>query len=203
MGPPNQDPQVLEVSFWVVHPASGRSDHLKTPSTRFWLQVPKPTKPPKPLQRPGTAWKPPTCMDEAAVDYDKSTFTRSADLGGRVGWLPKAERWGGRGGVGGGVSRLRFPPSPPSSRFSPRHPGPQQAPGPGPPLSPASRIFNLLLHLKRMGPGLKTQSADLERRWMVSEGGALQSHERRGSRLRSSISRWAGPKGLRTWATSR
>ena len=37
-----------------------------------------------------------------------------------------------------------------------------------------------------MGPGLKTlgcyhnpQSADLGGRWMVSEGGALQSHERR------------------------
>ena len=68
----------------------------------------------------------------------------SADLGGRVGWLPKAERvktlflsplqpqnagggWGG-GGVGG-VSRLRFPPGPHlrSSRFS-RHPRLRQAP---------------------------------------------------------------------------
>ena len=32
------------------------------------------------------------------------------------------------------------------------------------------------------------QSADLGGRWMVSEGGAVQFHERRGSRLRSSIS---------------
>ena len=46
----------------------------------------------------------------------------SADLGGRVGWLPKAEG-------GGGVSRLRFPPGPHlrSSRFS-RHPRLRQAP---------------------------------------------------------------------------
>ena len=36
------------------------------------------------------------------------------------------------------------------------------------------------------------QSADLGGRWMVSEGGAVQFHERRGSRLRSSISA-AGP----------
>ena len=52
----------------------------------------------------------------------------SADLGGRVGWLPKAERvktlflsplqpqnagaGGGGGGGVGGVSRLRFPPGP-------------------------------------------------------------------------------------------
>ena len=68
----------------------------------------------------------------------------SADLGGRVGWLPKAERVktlflsplqpekvggvGGGGGVGG-VSRLRFPPGPHlrSSRFS-RHPRLRQAP---------------------------------------------------------------------------
>ena len=32
------------------------------------------------------------------------------------------------------------------------------------------------------------QSADLAGRWMVSAGGAVQFHERRGSRLRSSIS---------------
>ena len=50
-----------------------------------------------------------------------------------------------------------------------------------------------------MGPGCyhNPQSADLGGRWMVCEGGALQSHERRGSRLRSSISAAGpGPKGL-------
>ena len=36
------------------------------------------------------------------------------------------------------------------------------------------------------------QSADLGGRWMVSEGGAVQFHERRGSRLRSSISAAVG-----------
>ena len=41
------------------------------------------------------------------------------------------------------------------------------------------------------------QSADLGGRWMVSEGGAVQFHERRGSRLRSSISA-AGP-GPKRW----
>ena len=53
----------------------------------------------------------------------------------------------------------------------------------------------LLAAQTRLGPGLKTlgcyhnpQSADLGGRWMVSEGGAVQSHERQGSRLRSSIS---------------
>ena len=80
----------------------------------------------------------------------------------------------------------------------PLRPGPQ-ALGPGSRhshrLTSCSRVSNFLLRLKPMGPGLKTlgcyhnpQSADLERRWMVSEGGALQCHERRGSRLRSSIS---------------
>ena len=132
---------------------------------------------------------------------------------------------GGRGGGVGGVSRLRFPPGPHlrSSRFS-RHPRLRQAPtrrfaknrnlrgfcgekAPGPPspggpgpkppgdLAHRPRVFNFLLPLKPIGPGLKTlgcyhnpQSADLGGRWMVSEGGALQSHERRGSRLCSSIS---------------
>ena len=47
------------------------------------------------------------------------------------------------------------------------------------------------------------QSADLGGRWMVSEGGAVQFHERRGSRLRSSISAAGpGPKPLGTWPTS-
>ena len=57
------------------------------------------------------------------------------------------------------------------------------------------RVFNFLLRLKPR-PGLKTlgcyhnpQSADLGGRWMVSEGGALQSHE-------------AGPQGPGTWPTS-
>ena len=54
-----------------------------------------------------------------------------------------------------------------------------------PPVSPCSQVFNFLQR-KPMGSGLKTlgcyhnpQSADLGGRWMVSEGGALQSHERR------------------------
>ena len=47
------------------------------------------------------------------------------------------------------------------------------------------------------------QSADLGGRWMVSEGGAVQFHERRGSRLRFSISAAGpGPKPLGTWPTS-
>ena len=94
--------------------------------------------------------------------------------------------------------------------------------GPGPkppgdlahrPLGPGSRHSHRLTscnRLKPMGPGLKTlgcyhnpQSADLGGRWMVSEGGALQSHERRGSRLCSSISAAEpGPKFLGTWPTS-
>ena len=156
----------------------------------------------------------------------------SADLGGRVGWLPKAERvktlflsplqpqnagrvgGGGRGGYPGFVSlqvpnceaaRLRKKrflwgkgPNPLVGRApSPGGPGPQ-APGAWiPPLSPLNfrnRVFNFLQR-KPMGPGLKTlgcyhnpQSAYLGGRWMVSQGRALQYHERRGSRLRSSIS---------------
>ena len=50
-----------------------------------------------------------------------------------------------------------------------------------PPL-PASRVFNFLLRLKSMGRVsmvANPQSADLGGRWMVSEGGALQSHENR------------------------
>ena len=57
-------------------------------------------------------------------------------------------------------------------------------------LTSCGRVFNL----RHMRPGLKTlgcyhnpQSADLGGRWMVSEGGALQFHERRGSRLRSNL----------------
>ena len=92
---------------------------------------------------------------------------RCADLGGRAGWLSKAERVKTlflpyspktRGGGGGGVSRLRFPPGPHlrSSRFS-RHPRLRQAP---------TRRFAK----NRNNP----QSADLEARWMVSEGGAFR-----------------------------
>ena len=61
----------------------------------------------------------------------------------------------------------------------------------GPPLSPVD-FLQAELRLKPINPGLKTlgyhnpQSADLGERWMVSEGGALQFHERRGSRLCSS-----------------
>ena len=61
---------------------------------------------------------------------------------------------------------------------------------------PASQVFNFLLRLKPWVRVSKRyhnpQSADLGGRWMVSEGGAVQFHERRGSRLRSSISA-AGP----------
>ena len=68
---------------------------------------------------------------------------------------------------------------------APWRPGPQ-APGAWiPPLSLVDFLqakFSFLLRLKPMGPGLKTlgcyhnpQSADLGGRWMVSEGGALQS----------------------------
>ena len=138
---------------------------------------------------------------------------------------------GGWGGVGG-VSRLRFPPGPHlrSSRFS-RHPRLRQAPirrfaekivvcevwvvfvgkrpqapgGPGPkPWGPGPQAP------WRPGPQapgawilVNPQSADLGGRWMVSEGGAVQFHERRGSRLRSSISAAGpGPKPLQTWPTS-
>ena len=66
----------------------------------------------------------------------------------------------GEGGGVGGVSRLRFPPGPhlQSSRFS-RHPRLRQAP---------ARRFAKNRNLRVFGG-----------RWMVSEGGALQSHERR------------------------
>ena len=43
------------------------------------------------------------------------------------------------------------------------------------------------------------QSADLGGRWMVSEGGAVQFHERRGSRISAA---GPGPKPLQTWPTS-
>ena len=121
---------------------------------------------------------------------------------------PKRGVGGGGGGGRGGIP-ASFPSHLRSSRFS-RHPRLRQAP---------TRRFaknrhshrltsNFLLRLKPMGPGLKTlgcyhnpQSADLGGRWMVSEGGALQSQ--RGSRLRSSISAAGpGPKPLRTWPTS-
>ena len=120
------------------------------------------------------------------------------------------------GGVRG-VSRLRFPPGPHlrSSRFS-RHPRLRQAP---------TRSFAKNRNLRgfwwaasqALGAGLQAPwrpgpqapgtwndtltktlaSADLGGLWMVSEGAALQSYERRGSRLRSSISA-AGP-GPNIW----
>ena len=67
------------------------------------------------------------------VSACKPHEVKSADLGGRVGWLPKAETsflpYNPGGGGVGGVSRLRFPPGPHlrSSRFS-RHPRLRQAP---------------------------------------------------------------------------
>ena len=95
--------------------------------------------------------------------------------------------WGEGGGRVGGVSRLRFSPGPRlrSSRFSrPSFWGP----GPKPP-GDLARPWGCTATLsckpnfqKPMGPGLKTlgcyhnQSADLGGRWIVSEGGALQSH---------------------------
>ena len=165
--------------------------------------------------------------------------TTITDLGGRVGWLLKAERvktlflsplqpqrGGGGGGGVGGVSRLRFPPGPHlrSSRFS-RHPRLCQptmrkiviwfwgkgsrplvgrapspgGPGPKPPGDPAQRslgpgsrheFLTSCCVSKTLGCYHNPQSADLGGRWMVSEGGALQSHNRRGSRLRISA---AGP----------
>ena len=84
---------------------------------------------------------------------------------------------------------------------APWRPGPQ-APGAWiPPLSPINFLqAELRRKLKTLGCYHNPQSADLGERWMVSEGGALQLHERRGSRLCSSISA-AGPgaKPLKTW----
>ena len=92
--------------------------------------------------------------------------------------------------------------------------------GPGPkppgdlahrPLGPGSRDSHRLTQAKFLtsccvsNPWVRVskrhhnpQSADLGGRWMVSEGGAVQFHERRGSRLRSSISAGPGPKPLQT-----
>ena len=163
----------------------------------------------------------------------------SADLGGRVGWLPKAGRvktlflspspkvWKGGGGRGG------IPASFPS-----RSPPPKQPLQPTPMPSPGTRRFAKNRNLRGLGgfcgegprplvgrapspggPGPKPpgdlahvdflqtdslrrkgllscyhnpQSADLGGRWMVSQGGALQYHERRGSRRISAPSLW-GP----------
>ena len=71
---------------------------------------------------------------------------------------------------------------------APWRPGPQ-APGSWiPPLSPVD--FLQFVASKRYH---NPQSADLGGRWMVSEGGAVQFHEGRGSRLHS-FSCWAGPQ---------
>ena len=72
---------------------------------------------------------------------------------------PLQPRGGGGGGVRG-VIPASFP-SPPKQPFQPTR---TPSPGPG---------------LKTLGCYHNPQSADLEGRWMVSEGGAL-----RGSRLR-------------------
>ena len=96
-------------------------------------------------------------------------------------------------------------------RPGPWRPGPQ-APGAWiPPLSPADFLqAKFLTSCCVSNPWVRVskryhnpQSADLGGRWMVSEGGAVQFHERRGSRLRSSISAAGpGPKPLQTWPTS-
>ena len=70
-------------------------------------------------------------------------------------------------------------------------PGPQAPWRPGP-QAPGAWIPPLSLTSCKPTSCVATQSADLGGRWMVSEGGAVQFHERRGSRLRSSIS--AGPQ---------
>ena len=98
----------------------------------------------------------------------------SADLGGRVGWLPKAERVKTlfsflpyspkrREGVGGGkgaVSRLRFPPGPHlrSSRFS-RHPRLRQAP---------ARRFAKNRNLRGWGPGAHLGPGSRHSHWLTS-----------------------------------
>ena len=106
---------------------------------------------------------------------------------------------GGRGGVVGGVSRLRFPAGPHlrSSRFS-RHPRLRQAPTrrfakksyfvgkrPRPWLAGPQALGARApspLETWPTGPwGLDPATADLGGRWMVSESGAVQFHERRGS----------------------
>ena len=120
---------------------------------------------------------------------------------------PQNAAGGGGGGGVGGVSRLRFPPGPTSEAavsadthaFARLPPGGLRlgawAPSfletwPTGPwgLDPATLTgaeSQAELRLKPMIPGLKTlgcyhnpQSADLGERWMVSEGGALQFHER-------------------------
>ena len=162
----------------------------------------------------------------------------SADLGGRVGWLPKAPKKGG-GGWGGGGGRGGIPASFPSRSPPPKQPfqpTPRLPPGglrknrnlrgfgwgkgPGPwtgpwGLDPASHRLTsckakFLTSCCVSNPWVRVskryhnpQSADLGGRWMVSKGGAVQFHERRGSRLRSSISAAGpGPKPLQTWPTS-
>ena len=136
-------------------------------------------------------------------------------------WMPKAERnktlWGGgRGGIPASFCSRSPPPKQPFQptqehlRFgwflwgtlvgwapSPGGPGPKPpgdlAPGAWiPPLSLVDflQVFNFC-------------SAHFGGRWMVSDGRTLQSHERRASRLRSSISAAGpGPKFLGTWPTS-
>ena len=80
-------------------------------------------------------------------EYKRFSYSQSADLGGRVGWLPKAERVktlflsplqpqnaGGGVGGGGGGGRGGIPASFPS-----RSPPPKQPFQPTPTPSPGSR----------------------------------------------------------------
>ena len=98
-----------------------------------------------------------------------------------------------------------LPQAPGGPGPKPWRPGPQ-APGAWiPPLLPVD-FLQAELRLKPMIPGLKTlgcyhnpQSADLGERWMVSEGGALQFHERFLSLLQH-FSRSPAPQ--RTWPRS-
>ena len=82
---------------------------------------------------------------------------------------------------------------------APGRPGPKPWGAPWRPgpwgLDPATRVSNSWVRVSKRYHN--PQSADLGGRWMVSEGGAVQFHERRGSRLRSSISA-AGP-GPKCW----
>ena len=116
--------------------------------------------------------------------------------------LPKTQFWSFRGFCG---EKAQAPGRPGPQGLGARAPSPLETWPTGPwGLDPATLtgVFNFLrckpMALKTLGCYHNPQSADLERRWMVSEGGALQSHDRRGSRLRSSIS----AKLLGTWPTS-
>ena len=118
----------------------------------------------------------------------------SADLGGRVGWLPKAER----------VKTLFLSPLRPKQPFQPT---PTPSPGSHQEVCRKNRNLRGLggfcgeKDQAPGGPGPKPWGPGPQAPWRP--GGAVQFHERRGSRLRSSISAAGpGPKPLGTWPTS-